>query len=82
MYSFTQDKYVISSLFILTLICLWHGLIVVIEKVSDRFNYKIPDDMEVYVIIVMAIGYMSYNIAFIVMIYCVVSDIVGPVFVD
>ncbi|KAL3311863.1 hypothetical protein Ciccas_009553 [Cichlidogyrus casuarinus] len=63
------DKYVISSLFILTIVCLWHGLVAVINM---------TDTKERYVISFIALAYMAYNISFILMIYCVVSQLLYP----
>ncbi|VDK76645.1 unnamed protein product [Dibothriocephalus latus] len=65
------DKYIISSLFFLTLICIWHGGIAVIEKVAMRFDIPLWSDMELYVILLIGIGYFAFNVGFILMIYCV-----------
>uniref|UniRef100_A0A1I8HD80 G_PROTEIN_RECEP_F3_4 domain-containing protein n=1 Tax=Macrostomum lignano TaxID=282301 RepID=A0A1I8HD80_9PLAT len=65
------DKYVISSLFILTLICLWHGLIVVIDKIILEQFGMVWDSLETYVIIGMAFSYVAYNVGFVIMIFCV-----------
>ncbi|VDL99160.1 unnamed protein product [Schistocephalus solidus] len=65
------DKYIISSLFFLTLICIWHGGIAVIEKVAQRFDILLWADMELYVILLIGIGYFTFNVGFMLMIYCV-----------
>ncbi|KAL7064401.1 hypothetical protein AAHC03_04528 [Spirometra sp. Aus1] len=67
------DKYIISSLFFLTIICIWHGGIAVIEKVAERFGILLWADTELYVILLIGIGYFTFNVGFILMIYCVVS---------
>ncbi|BHF63520.1 hypothetical protein SprV_0200651300 [Sparganum proliferum] len=65
------DKYIISSLFFLTIICIWHGGIAVIEKAAERFGILLWADTELYVILLIGIGYFTFNVGFILMIYCV-----------
>uniref|UniRef100_A0A5K3EG01 Neur_chan_LBD domain-containing protein n=1 Tax=Mesocestoides corti TaxID=53468 RepID=A0A5K3EG01_MESCO len=67
------DKYVISSLFFLTIICIWHGGVALIENLTKRLNIHVYDHLELYVIIAISIGYFTFNLGFVLMIYAVVS---------
>uniref|UniRef100_A0A5K3EH21 Neur_chan_LBD domain-containing protein n=1 Tax=Mesocestoides corti TaxID=53468 RepID=A0A5K3EH21_MESCO len=65
------DKYVISSLFFLTIICIWHGGVALIENLTKRLNIHVYDHLELYVIIAISIGYFTFNLGFVLMIYAV-----------
>lgn len=70
-----QDKYIISSMFFLTIVCTWHGFIIVINNIARRYGLTVYSNLEMLVLIILSGGYGMFNIGFAIIIYVVVSPI-------
>lgn len=64
-FSFSQDKYLLASMVMLSAVCTWHAIVTTLGNHADR--------TESIVLTILGVVYILYNIGFVIVIYLFVS---------
>lgn len=75
-FCFFQDKYLLTSMVMLAVICAWHGVVSILDERAGN-----ADKIEMIVLIVFGLIYILYNVGFVIVIYLFVSNEVVTVIV-
>ena len=71
-----QDKYIISSMAILCIVCVWHA---VVAKIFDQYGEETAHTADWIGLVVLGCIYLALNVGFLMYTQCVVSTLtLGP----